>query len=61
MSFSDTRERFILGVGTIILSEDIHNYNLCVVRIFKNQTLHGLIRNFSFIKFYEKFPPIQIF
>ena len=29
----------ILGVGKIILSKDIHNYILCVVRIFINQTL----------------------
>ena len=29
----------ILGAGTIILSGGIHNYILCMVRIFMNQTL----------------------
>ena len=29
----------ILGAGTIILSGDIHNFILCMVRIFMNQTL----------------------
>ena len=31
----------ILGAGTIILSGDIQNYILCMVRIFINQTLIG--------------------
>ena len=29
----------ILGAGTRILSKDIHNYILCVVRILMKQTL----------------------
>ena len=29
-----------VGASTTILSEDIHNYILCVVRIFMNQTLY---------------------
>ena len=29
----------ILGAGTIILSGDIHNFILCMVRIFMNQTI----------------------
>ena len=29
----------IIGAGTIILSKDIHNYNLYVVRILMKQTL----------------------
>ena len=32
----------ILGAGTIISSGDIHNFILCMVRIFMNQTLHVL-------------------
>ena len=34
----------ILGAGTIILSGDIHNFILCMVRIFMNQTL-GTLRS----------------
>ena len=32
----------ILGAGTIILPGDIHNFILCMVRIFMNQTLLGV-------------------
>ena len=32
-----------VGASTTILSEDIHNYILCVVRIFMNQTLHTFL------------------
>ena len=37
----------ILGAGTIILFRDIHNYILCMVRIFMNQTLFNVFKNNS--------------
>ena len=37
----------ILGAGTIILSGDIHNYILCMVRIFMDQTLFENQNSFS--------------
>ena len=53
----------VLGAGTRILSKDIHNYILCVVRIFMKQTLLIQIPNFVFTNSYKFYStrPISLF